>query len=58
VGVFVPLVALIGAVRLGRPDSRWARRFYEGERLAKAKARFAAERAEPRVVSAPGQPLA
>ncbi|MEJ7715707.1 MAG: hypothetical protein WKF40_08435 [Thermoleophilaceae bacterium] len=54
----MPLVALIGAVRLGRPDSRWARRFYEGERLAKAKARFAAERAEPRVVSAPGQPLA
>jgi hypothetical protein len=28
VGVFVPLVALVGAVRLARPHSPWARRWY------------------------------
>jgi hypothetical protein len=26
VGLFVPLVALVGALRPARPDSRWARR--------------------------------
>jgi hypothetical protein len=28
VGVFIPLVALVGAVRLARPHSPWARRWY------------------------------
>ena len=28
VGVFVPLVALVGAVRLARPGSFWAHRWY------------------------------
>jgi hypothetical protein len=28
VGVFVPFVALVGAVRLAKPTSLWARRFY------------------------------
>ena len=28
IGVFVPFVALFGAIRLARPDSPWARRFY------------------------------
>jgi hypothetical protein len=28
VGVFVPLVAVVGAVRLARPQSYWARRWY------------------------------
>ncbi len=58
VGLFVPLVALIGAVRLGDPGSAWARRFYRGRRLTKARARFAAEKADAGLVSAPGQPLA
>jgi len=43
VGLFVPLVALVGAVRLARPDSRWARRFYGEAKLSKAENRFAAE---------------
>jgi hypothetical protein len=35
VGVFVPLVALVGAVRLARPGSPWARRRYpDGSRHA------------------------
>jgi hypothetical protein len=57
-GIFVPLVALIGAVRLAHPDSRWAHRFYRDGRMTKARSRFAGERAEPRVVGTPGQPLA
>ena len=34
VGVFVPLVALTAAVRLAKPRSRWARRFYDDEKIA------------------------
>jgi hypothetical protein len=41
VGLAVPLVALIGAVRLAKPGSRWARR-YESGKLERARARFAA----------------
>jgi hypothetical protein len=44
VGLFVQLAALLGAVRLGRPGSPWGRRRYRGHRLARAQARFAADR--------------
>jgi hypothetical protein len=37
-GVFLPPVAWIGAVRLARPGSTWARR-YDAARAARAKAR-------------------
>ena len=40
VGLFVPVVALIGAVRLANPSSLWARRRYSGARLERASARF------------------
>jgi hypothetical protein len=40
VGLFVPAVALVGAMRLAKPDSRWARR-YGGPKLERARARFA-----------------
>ena len=40
-GFFVWPVAAVGALRLGRPESPWARRFYGEEKAAKAKARFA-----------------
>ena len=40
VGLFVPVVALIGAVRLANPSSLWARRRYSGARLARATTRF------------------
>jgi hypothetical protein len=40
VGVFVPLVALIGALRLAKPGSRWARH-YEGMKRERAVKRFA-----------------
>jgi hypothetical protein len=40
VGVFVPAVALVGAVRLAKPGSRWARRYQDGK-LERSRARFA-----------------
>ena len=40
VGVFLPLVALVGAVRLGKPHSVWAHFLYDDDKRAKAKARI------------------
>jgi lysyl-tRNA synthetase class 2 len=40
VGLFVPIVALVGAVRLGKPHSLWAHFFYGDDRKAKATARI------------------
>ncbi|MFI6206492.1 hypothetical protein ACIBAI_08820 [Streptomyces sp. NPDC051041] len=37
-GMIVPVLALIGAVRLARPDSPWARRFYRRRHRARARA--------------------
>lgn len=48
VGVFVPLVALVGAVRLARPTSPWARRWYRHRPRALARARARAERYDAR----------
>jgi hypothetical protein len=39
-GLFIPAVALIGAVRLAKPGSRWARRYQDGK-LERSRARFA-----------------
>lgn len=43
VGAFVPLVAVVGAVRLAKPGSRWARRRYavDSRKLARATSREA-----------------
>jgi hypothetical protein len=40
IGVFVPVVALVGAVRLAHPASPWARWRYKGPRLEEAHERF------------------
>ncbi|MEE4424241.1 hypothetical protein [Streptomyces bugieae] len=48
VGVFVPFVALFGAVRLARPHSPWARRFYRNRPKALARARVRAYRHDRR----------
>jgi hypothetical protein len=53
IGLFVPPVGLVGAFRLGRPHSLWARLFYRSDRRkARARERFskksAREPAEPR----------
>jgi lysyl-tRNA synthetase, class II len=52
VGVFVPLVAIVGSVRLARPGSRWATRRYRvgGRKAAEAERRDArARRVQDRV---------
>ncbi|HET6550441.1 MAG TPA: hypothetical protein VFG79_18395 [Solirubrobacter sp.] len=49
VGLFVPVVALAGALRLARPTSPWARRRYDDARRARAARRFAADRPATRV---------
>jgi hypothetical protein len=40
VGVFLPLLALVAALRLARPTSPWARRRYDARRMARARNRF------------------
>lgn len=42
IGVFVPVVSLVGAVRLASPTSPWARRRYspDGAKMARSKTRF------------------
>jgi hypothetical protein len=40
---FVSAVGLIGAIRLAKPDSYWACRFYDDAKCAKARTRFPAE---------------
>jgi hypothetical protein len=42
IGLPVPLVALIGAFRLAKPTSFWARRFYKPGKMARAHKRFGA----------------
>jgi hypothetical protein len=44
VGLFVPVVALAGAVRLGKPNSPWAHWRYDEPRLERARRRFAGDR--------------
>lgn len=48
-GLFIPLVSLYGAVRLGKPDSVWARRFYGTRnpgKQARSEARFSNRRTD------------
>jgi hypothetical protein len=40
-GIFIPFVGAVGALRLARPGSRWARRRYGPEKLERATARAA-----------------
>jgi hypothetical protein len=46
VGLFFPPVALVGAFRLGRPHSLWAR-LYGERKLARAEARFPSKMKDP-----------
>jgi hypothetical protein len=40
IGIVVPIVAIVGAIRLAKPSSVWARRRYSGAKLARAQRRF------------------
>ncbi|MGW1376225.1 hypothetical protein ACWD6P_18410 [Streptomyces sp. NPDC002446] len=48
IGVFVPFVALFGAIRLARPNSPWARRCYRKRPKARARAQVRAYRHDRR----------
>ncbi len=39
-GMFIPITAMVGACRLARPSSIWARRRYDGHKLDRAEKRF------------------
>jgi hypothetical protein len=44
IGVFIPVVALVGAVRLGHPKSVWADWRYDDAKRARAQERFAPDK--------------
>lgn len=48
IGAVVPLVALVGAIRLARPGSPWYRRFYRNRPRARRRARMRAYRHDAR----------
>jgi hypothetical protein len=39
-GMFIPILAMVGAIQLARPHSIWARRLYEPRKLARAEKRY------------------
>ncbi|BBC37113.1 hypothetical protein SGFS_084070 [Streptomyces graminofaciens] len=47
-GVIIPLIAVVGAIRLARPTSPWARRFYRRRPRARAKSWLRAYRHDRR----------
>jgi hypothetical protein len=57
VGLFIPPVGLVGALRLGRPHSLWAR-LYSEHKKARARARFGEPTPAPAPQSAAGQSAA
>ncbi|HET8979178.1 MAG TPA: hypothetical protein VFN87_13535 [Solirubrobacteraceae bacterium] len=61
VGIFIPLISLVGLARLAAPDSWWARRRYDpaGRKMARAKRRWERIKARRRriadaIAGAPG----
>jgi len=50
IGIFLPVVSIVGMLRLAAPASPWARRFYsaDGRKLARAQARYARVRSRRR----------
>jgi hypothetical protein len=40
VGIFIPFVSLVGAMRLATPDSPWARRRYKSKKLTRSQRRW------------------
>jgi hypothetical protein len=41
VGIFIPVVAMVGALRLARPSSIWAQRRYDIDEMRRARERYA-----------------
>jgi hypothetical protein len=49
IGLFIPVVGVVGAVRLARPSSLWARRYYDAGKLARSQERYAPTRRASRL---------
>jgi hypothetical protein len=55
IGLLIGPVGLVGALRLGKPHSLWARVFYKETKLARARKRFGSEGPSPQSAgAAPG----
>jgi hypothetical protein len=48
IGLFVPPVVVVGAVRLARPDSLWARVLYSPRKAARTRWRYRPSKARER----------
>jgi hypothetical protein len=55
VGLLIAIVAVVGAIRLAKPDSYWARKFYGEHKRRRATARFGVPPANR--LSAPTTPV-
>jgi hypothetical protein len=55
VGLFFLPIGLLGAFRLGRPHSLWARLFYRGHKLERSRRRFGEPAPRPAPRPVPGQ---
>jgi hypothetical protein len=58
-GVVIPIVAIVGALRLAKPGSWWARRYYDEQKLTRARKRFKGDdvdAADEPAAPAPPQP--
>lgn len=42
-GIYVPLLAIIGSIRLAKPESLWARKRYDEQKMARSRERYAGE---------------
>ncbi|HEY2162130.1 MAG TPA: hypothetical protein VGH24_12545 [Solirubrobacteraceae bacterium] len=40
IGMFIPILSIVGAIQLARPSSIWARRLYDPRQLARAERRY------------------
>jgi hypothetical protein len=63
IGMFIPFVSLVAAIRLAAPRSLWARRFYKDKKLQRSRARFARIAARRKrtvdvILGPPGTPTA
>lgn len=47
ISLFLPPAGIVGAFRLGKPNSVWAKLFYKRDRLRASKKRYAGSRGEP-----------
>jgi hypothetical protein len=58
IGMFVPVVSLVGVAQIARPSSFWARRFYDQRKLDRARKRYSPTSALTRIGAGLGDLIA